>query len=53
MFHVTKNSFIHLCAGECLLENEEQNIWKKTVITLLFQLKALVIRNISDLDGEI
>ena len=41
------------CAGECHLKNEEQNFYKKTVITLLFKLKALVTGNKSDLDGEI
>ena len=47
--------FINFCAwaGECLLKNEEQNFQKKTVITLLFKLKALVIGNKSDLDGDI
>ena len=47
--------FINFCAwaGECLLKNEEQNFQKKTVITLLFKLKALVIGNKSDIDGDI
>ena len=47
--------FIHFCvsAGKCLLKNEEQTFQKKTVIILLFKLKALVIGNKSDLDGDI
>ena len=36
-------NFIHFCtcANDCVLENKEQNFWKKAVITLLFKLKAL------------
>ena len=45
----------HFCAsaGECVLKNEERNYQRKTVITLIFKLKALVIGNKSDLDGDI
>ena len=47
--------FIHFCAcaGKWLLKHEEQNFQKKTLITLLFKFKALVIGNKSDLDRDI
>ena len=41
------------CAGEYLLKSAEQNFQKKTVITLAFKLKALVIGNKFDLGGYI
>ena len=41
------------CAGECLLKSEEQNFQKKTVIILIFKLKALVFDNKANLDGDI
>ena len=36
-----------------LFKNEEQNFQKKTVITLVFKLKALIIRDKSELAGYI
>ena len=41
------------CTGGCLLKNEEENFKKKILITLVFKLKALVIGNNSDRDGDI
>lgn len=45
----------HCCAlaGECFLKNKELNFQKKTVITLVFKLKALIIRDKSELAGYI
>ena len=40
-------------AGECFLKNEELNFQKKTVITLVLKLKALIIRDESELAGYI
>ena len=40
------------CAGRCLLKNKEQNSKKKTFITLIFKIKALVIDNEAELDGD-
>ena len=44
---------VHGQVREFLLKNKEQNVLKKTVITLVFKLKALVICNKSNLDGNI
>ena len=41
------------CADECLLKNAEQKFQKKTVITLVFKLKTLVIGNKFDLGRDI
>ena len=43
----------YACACQYLLKNEEQNFLKKTVITPVFKVRALVTDNKSDLDGDI
>ena len=41
------------CVGDGLLKIEEQNVGKKTVITMGFKLKSLVISNKSYFDRDI
>ena len=41
------------CVGDGLLKIEEQNVCKKTVITMGFKLKSLVITNKSYFDRDI
>ena len=50
--HVSKISFLRMHRW-VFLKNLEQKFQKKTLITLIFKLEALVIGNEFDFDGDI
>ena len=50
--HVPKISFLRMHRW-VFLKNLEQKFLKKTLITLIFKLEALVIGNKFDFDGDI